>query len=184
MLRKETVEPGTLDILIKLMSLEELNQFRLVGGTALSLYVGHRKSIDLDLFTDEPFDRDVILEALQNSFSNLTFADQRSSRLLFTVIENVKVVFVYTFEKFTSDLLTIENIRFATLSEIAALKLNAIAGRGAKKDFWDINTLLNTFSFEDMIGFYQQRYPNNSIMMPLKSITYFMTRILKWIRYA
>ena len=173
MLHKETVEPGTLDLLIKLMSLPELKQFRLVGGTALSLYVGHRKSIDLYLFSDEPFDRDLILEALQNSFSKLTFANQRSSRLLFTVIEDVKVDFVYTFEKFSSELVTIENIRFGSLPEIVALKLNAIAGRGAKKDFWDINILLNTYSFEEMISFYQQRYPNNSIMMPLKSIPYF-----------
>lgn len=173
MLHKETVEPETLDLLKSLMQLPELNQFRLVGGTALSLLLGHRKSIDLDLFSDQPFDQETILEILQSTFSNFTLADQKSSRLLFATINKVKVDFVYTFEKFVSPLETIEKIRFASTPEITALKLNAIAGRGAKKDFWDLNALLKIYSFDEMFNFYQQRYPNNSLMMILKSIPYF-----------
>jgi predicted nucleotidyltransferase component of viral defense system len=173
MLRKETVEPETLDLLKKLMQIPQLNQFRLVGGTALSLLFGHRKSIDLDLFSDQPFDRETLLIALQNTFSDFTLADQKSPRLLFAKINQVKVDFVHTFEPFFSASETIEDIRFASTGEIIALKLNAIAGRGAKKDFWDLNTLLKHYPFKEMFEFYLRRYPNNSLMMILKSIPYF-----------
>ena len=174
MLHQETVEPETLDLLKKLMQIPGLNQFRLVGGTALALIFGHRKSIDLDLFSDKPFERDSILEQLRNNFSNVTLADQKSPRLLFTTINNVKVDFVHTFESFFTAEETLEEIRFASLPEIAALKLNAIAGRGAKKDYWDLNALLKVYSFREMFDFYQTRYPNNSLMMIAKSIPYFI----------
>jgi hypothetical protein len=173
MLYKETVKPATLGLLKELMTLPELKQFRLVGGTALSLLLGHRESIDLDLFTDIPFDRNLIVNKLTDTFPLFSFEGEKSPRLFFTFINNVKVDFVNTFEKFSYDINVVDDIRFAATEEIIALKLNAIAGRGAKKDFWDLYELLNTFSFEQMIGFYQHRYPNNSLMMIVKSITYF-----------
>jgi hypothetical protein len=55
MLHKETVEKGTMDIVNKLMTDEKLSSFNLVGGTALALNIGHRKSIDIDLFTTTDF---------------------------------------------------------------------------------------------------------------------------------
>jgi len=173
MFYKETVEPETLGLLKDLMCIKELDQFRLVGGTALSLLLGHRKSIDLDLFTDQPFDREIIVEKLHATFQNASFKEKKSERLFFTTINDVKVDFVHTFEPFNEPHETIENIRFASLPEIIALKLNAVSGRGAKKDFWDLHELLNHYSFEQMISFYHKHYPQNSSMMIIKSITYF-----------
>ena len=80
---------------------------------------------------------------------------------------------MHTFEAFSYKYNLIEGIRIASIEEIIALKLNAIAGRGAKKDFWDLYELLNHYSFEQMIGFYKKRYPNNALIMIAKSITYF-----------
>jgi predicted nucleotidyltransferase component of viral defense system len=173
MLYKETVKPGTLGLLKELMHIKELEQFRLVGGTALSLLLGHRESIDLDLFTDEPFDRELIINKLTDTFPLLSFEGIKSPRLFFTYINDVKVDFVNTFEKFSYDYNVIEGIRFAATEEIIALKLNVIAGRGAKKDFWDLYELLNHYSFDQMISFYQKKYPNNALVMIAKSITYF-----------
>jgi hypothetical protein len=174
MFYKETVEPETLGLLKNLMELEELNQFRLVGGTALSLLFGHRKSIDLDLFTDQPFNREVIINKLSKTFDVFSFKEVKSPRLFFTTINNVKVDFVHTFDRFNHDCDLIDNIRFSSIPEIIALKLNAIAGRGAKKDFWDLHALSEHFSFEQMISFYRERYPQNSDMMIIKSIPYFV----------
>lgn len=173
MLYKETVEPSTLGLLTELMNLSELEQFRLVGGTALSLLLGHRNSIDLDLFTDTPFEREIIIDKLRDSYPALSFKEIKSPRLFFASINNVKVDFVNTFEKFNNNYKLIDNIRFASIEDIIALKLNAVAGRGAKKDFWDIHELLNHYSFDQMLNFYQNKYPNNSPMMVLKSATYF-----------
>lgn len=53
MLHKETVDSGTLRLLKSIQSIEAFSGFYLVGGTALSLALGHRVSVDLDLFTSE-----------------------------------------------------------------------------------------------------------------------------------
>jgi len=174
MLHKETVESGTLGLLTELMSIKELEQFRLIGGTALSLLLGHRASIDLDLCTDISFDADFISYKLSSSFPLFSFQDIKSPRLFFTYINDVKVDFVHTFEPFTFDCNLIEGIRFASIEEIIALKLNAIAGRGAKKDFWDFHELMNHYSFDEMLEFYQKKYPNKALEMVAKSLTYFV----------
>jgi predicted nucleotidyltransferase component of viral defense system len=174
MLYKETVEPSTLGLLKQLLSIKELENFRLVGGTALSLLLGHRASIDLDLFTDDPIDFEGLTEVLSENFPSFYSKERKSSRLFFTTINNVKVDFVNTFEKFIYPIKTIEDIRFAAIEDIIALKLNAIAGRGAKKDFWDVHELLQHYSLNQMMEFYYQRYPQNSAMMVLKSMTYFI----------
>ncbi|HNQ82464.1 MAG TPA: nucleotidyl transferase AbiEii/AbiGii toxin family protein, partial [Bacteroidales bacterium] len=51
-----TTTPLLLEILKALMVSDEFRPFRLVGGTALSLQLGHRKSLDIDLFTDRDYD--------------------------------------------------------------------------------------------------------------------------------
>ncbi|TFF39113.1 nucleotidyl transferase AbiEii/AbiGii toxin family protein [Mucilaginibacter psychrotolerans] len=173
MLHKKTVEPATLALLKELMVLDELKEFRLVGGTALSLLIGHRSSIDLDLFSDHPFNRDSIIDKLNENYASFQFQGITSARLFFTIINDVKVDFANPFEKFAYDYTVIDEIRFAAIEEIIALKLNAIAGRGAKKDFWDLHALLDIYSFEQMISFYHKRYPNNSLGMVAKSISYF-----------
>ncbi|MBU3742950.1 MAG: nucleotidyl transferase AbiEii/AbiGii toxin family protein, partial [Sediminibacterium sp.] len=68
MLHVETVEPATFSLLSQLMQLPALKDFYLVGGTALSLLYGHRKSDDLDLFSYESFINEEIVEALKKQF--------------------------------------------------------------------------------------------------------------------
>ena len=65
-LHYETVSPTLQRILHQLMELESLRDFRLVGGTSLALQRGHRRSIDIDLFTDAYFD-DLTCSILRNS---------------------------------------------------------------------------------------------------------------------
>lgn len=67
----------------------------------------------------------------------------------------------------------IERIRLVSLRDIAAMKLNAIAGRGSKKDFIDLFFLLKQFSLSEMLGFYNDKYIDGSEFMVRKSIGYF-----------
>ena len=60
-----------------------------------------------------------------------------------------------------------DNIRLASMEEIAAMKFEVIANGGRKKDFWDIHELLDVFTLEDMLGFYEQRYPYGSTRQEL-----------------
>jgi len=65
MLHTETIDKLTLDLLIKLMNFKPLTNFYLGGGTGLSLQLGHRISLDLDLFTKQEFDPRSMAEELK-----------------------------------------------------------------------------------------------------------------------
>jgi len=172
MLREETVEPSTLELLRKLVALPELKQFRLAGGTALSLLFGHRKSIDIDLFTDQPFDNDTLLFVLEDSFGRIIPTNGRKN-ILQCIIQNVKVDFLSVRDPFLNPVQIIDKIPFADTKDLIALKLNAIKGRGVKKDFWDIAKLLEIYSLKQLVDCYQDRYQQDDLMMLLRSIAYF-----------
>ncbi|MDF3077458.1 MAG: hypothetical protein K0S09_1347 [Sphingobacteriaceae bacterium] len=173
MLREETVEPGTLELLKQITSFSEFSGFRLVGGTALALMLGHRKSIDLDLFTDQPFDKDYLKTFIEENFHSVVFMENRSAAILQGFINNIKTDFVSVKDPFKFPIQYLENVPFAHLQEIAALKLNAIKGRGSKKDFWDLSKLLNIYELKNLLKFYQERYPYDDTFAVMRSIVYF-----------
>ncbi|HJP62633.1 MAG TPA: nucleotidyl transferase AbiEii/AbiGii toxin family protein [Mucilaginibacter sp.] len=173
MLREETVEPATLGLLKKMVALPELNQFRLVGGTALALILGHRKSVDLDLFTDQPFEKDVFIPALEDTFGRVIPVNERSKNIYQCVIRDVKVDFVSVKDPFLNPVQILDGIPFADIKDLIALKLNAVKGRGVKKDFWDIARLLQDYSLSDLFQFYHDRYNYDDTFAVIRSVIYF-----------
>lgn len=173
MLRKETVEPATLELLKKIVSLPGFEQFRLVGGTALSLLYGHRLSIDLDFFTDQPLDKEFIKETLNDNFNQVRSENDRFKSIYQCLIENIKVDFVSVKDPFTYPAQIIEGIAIADIRDLIALKLNAVKGRGVKKDFWDIAKLLEFYSFENLFQFYHDRYTYDDTFAVIRSVVYF-----------
>ncbi|MBV8390761.1 MAG: nucleotidyl transferase AbiEii/AbiGii toxin family protein [Mucilaginibacter sp.] len=173
MLREETVQPATLELLKKIVLLPELNQFRLVGGTALSLQFGHRKSIDLDFFTDQPFDKEILVETLENNFGKIATTNERTKSIYQCIIRGVKVYFVSVRDPFLYPVQLIDNIPFADVKDLIALKLNAIKGRGVKKDFWGIAKLLHFYSFDSLFQFYHDRYKYDDTFAVIRSVIYF-----------
>jgi hypothetical protein len=173
MLREETVEPTTLGLLRKIVSLPQLEQFRLVGGTALSLLFGHRKSIDLDFFTDKPLEKDILIPALEDAFGNIVQLNDRSKVIYECIIQNVKVDFVSVKDPFLNPVQIIEKIPFASTKDLIALKLNAVKGRGVKKDFWDLAKLLQFYSFNELFQFYHERYSYDDSLAIFRSVAYF-----------
>jgi hypothetical protein len=116
MLQTRTVEPATLGLLTQLMSQPYLEQFALVGGTALALQLGHRFSVDLDLFTSEPFDKDDLIEDLKIDF-NISI-ESESRNIVITNINNVKVDFVKVPYPIIFPIQFIENIRLLDIRDI------------------------------------------------------------------
>ncbi|SCW61943.1 nucleotidyl transferase AbiEii/AbiGii toxin family protein [Mucilaginibacter sp. NFR10] len=173
MLRKETVEPATLELLKKIVSFPGFEQFRLVGGTALSLLYGHRLSIDLDFFTDQPLDKEFIKETLSDNFNQVRSENDRFKSIYQCLIENIKVDFVSVKDPFTYPAQIIEGIPIADIRDLIALKLNAVKGRGVKKDFWDIAKLLEFYSFENLFQFYHDRYTYDDTFAVIRSVVYF-----------
>jgi hypothetical protein len=154
MLHTNTVEPNILELLKRLMSIQFLNDFFLVGGTALSLQIGHRKSIDLNLFSTENFDTQEILTCLK---PDLIIQD--SKKILRLVVQEIRVDFVSLPYPLIDKLVIEDKIRLASINDIVAMKLKAIAGRGSKKDFYDIYYLLNQFSVKEMILLFKEKSP-------------------------
>jgi predicted nucleotidyltransferase component of viral defense system len=174
MLYTNTVEPRILEILKGLMALPQLSDFFLVGGTALSLHYGHRISIDLDLFSSADFNNENIAKIVEHNYSGFTYRSLNNSIGLFGFIDDVKVDFV----KHTFSLIgqpeTINGIRFISIPDIIAMKVNAVMKRGVKKDFWDIAELLQHYSIDDFIKFYCAKYPSQQLLISVpQAITYF-----------
>ena len=175
MLHTETVEPGTLSLLKKLMTLPSLHPFSLVGGTALSLRYGHRSSVDLDLFFHENFDLINIEKELIQEFGNkFDYEGGHKTFGIFCYIHNIKVDIVYFPHLPIAPVETTDRIRMYGSADIAAMKIQAILGRAKKKDFWDLNELLQHFSLEQLINWHKQKYPSQMLAISIpNAITYF-----------
>lgn len=172
MLQTTTVEERTLELLKQLQSQSELSDFHLAGGTALALYLGHRKSIDLDLFTPYPFDTTRLEHTLVTRFGFQ--GDYSEQNTLKGRIDDVKIDCITHPYPLLQNPLEEEGIRLYSQPDIIAMKLSAIADNGSRlKDFIDIAYLSTQYSFQEMLGFYVQKFPNSSPLRPLKGITYF-----------
>jgi len=175
MLYKETVEKDTLSILETLQKDENLSNFYLVGGTALSLNLGHRKSIDLDMFSPTPFDTVQLLMYLSEKyeFVRLFPFAKLSKVILQGKIKDVKTDWVVNPYPFVENPETIEGIRLYNLKDIAAMKLTAIADSGKRlKDFVDVAYLSIIMSFNEMLNAYEKKY-NVGKERALLGLTYF-----------
>jgi len=171
MLQKNTVTTAALELLTRLMSDVYLADFVLVGGTALALQVGHRKSIDLDLFCDKPFNESLLLDHLRINYA--FELDYSALNTLKGEISSVKVDCLTHPYPWLQEPLQEESIRLAGLADIAAMKLNAIAGNGTRlKDFIDLAYLSGYMTLSTMLEAYLRKYNSNTIM-PLKALTFF-----------
>jgi hypothetical protein len=172
MLYHETVLPGTLGLLKRLMADDALRQFVLVGGTALSLQIGHRRSIDLDLFSVTDFEAATILDYLnQAGYSPKVIQSQKQT--LIVEIEGIKVDFIRFRYSFAHPPIHSDGIRLADVKDIASMKIDAIAGRGKKKDFCDLYFLLQRFQLTEMMDWYAAMFAHSTLFHVYKSLTWF-----------
>ncbi len=171
MLHKETVAGSTLGLLNTLMADDRLAAFVLVGGTALSLRIGHRVSVDLDLFSTATFPEQELSEYLAQTYGfKLDFIAKKTVK---GEIEGIQIDCIAHEYPWVDSSVVEENIRLASLPDIAAMKLNAISGNGERiKDFIDVAYLSKYMSLAGMLEGYGKKYGANPII-PLKSITFF-----------
>ncbi len=171
MLYLETVESSTLELLKKLQRLPVLEQTRLVGGTALALQLGHRKSIDLDFFGTIDCEAEYLRESIAG-IASLTILKE-SPHIHIYIVDGIKVDIVNYKYPWLDDVVVEQGLRLASVNDIAAMKITAIIGRGTKKDFIDIAFLLHHFSLEEILHFYAAKYNDSSVFMAMKSLAYF-----------
>ena len=169
MLRKETVSSQLLESLVVLMEMKTIKTHRLVGGTALALQIGHRISVDIDLFSDDKNDYEEIQEELYEKFGN-KFAKGRNisssvSKGIAVYLNDIKTDILDWKSKFIRPALMDEQIRIASKEDIIPMKFNTFLcspefARYEKKDYIDIANLMKEYSLEQMISLYNEKYPN------------------------
>lgn len=171
MLQTQTVVPDLVELLKKIMHEKLFENYFLVGGTALALQIGHRNSVDIDLFGNHEINSDQFINKLEE-FGEV-IVTQSTKNILITKTNGIKVDFVNYKYPLLSNPIEIDFIRMLSKKDISAMKLNAIAGRGSKKDFIDLYFLLQEFSLAEMVDFYCQKYHDGSKFMVIKSLGYF-----------
>lgn len=168
MLHYNTVTNLLRESLTQFMQTEIFKDFRLVGGTALSLQMGHRESVDIDLFSDLEYGKinfPAITNYLEEHFPYLDHLPidpgMGKSYIIGTNAENTVKLDVFYTDPFIQPPLVIDRIRMATLEEIIAMKVDVVQRGGRKKDFWDLHALFESYSIKEMIEFHEKRYPYN-----------------------
>ena len=172
MLHFETLPSGSLGLLKDLTNHPALQQFSLVGGTALALRFGHRCSIDFDFFTPEPFDVESLADTLTREISGFETSGMNKIGLNAS-IDGLKVDFVTYRYPLLAQPETQDGIRMFSLEDIVGMKLSAITNRGARKDFYDLHALIQHLGVDALIDIYHQKYPSHDPMIVLRSMIYF-----------
>ncbi len=167
----ETLSKETALVLRKIK--DTVPNFYLAGGTALALEFGHRISVDLDFFSENIFSTPLLVEKL-NNIGKLKIEDQSEDTFNGT-LDGVKISFFYYPYPILFNKKNYEGVALADERDIAAMKIQAISGRGSKKDFIDLFELLSKFSLSDILKFFSEKYIkyNYNMLHILKSLDYF-----------
>ncbi len=172
MLHFQTITRETHLLLKAIMHDSELVAFNLVGGTALALYLGHRSSIDLDLFTKDAFDVQRLQDYLIDKYNfKQDFIEKNTLK---GSIEGIKVYCITHNYPFINPVFIEDEIRLLSLEDIAAMKLSAITYNGTRlKDFIDIAYLSTKMSLNNMLDAYNKKFINANKVTVLKALSYF-----------
>lgn len=171
MLRYEALATPALRLLQSMMQEPLLAGARLVGGTGLALQYGHRVSFDLDFFGDIPDDSQGIERMLQQ-YGALTVLKGAGTVKVYQVT-GIKVDLVHYDYPWLAEPVVEDGLRLASDRDIAAMKVHAVQNRGSMKDFIDLYCLLQRYSLQEILGFYQAKFSNYSVFRALLSLGYF-----------
>jgi predicted nucleotidyltransferase component of viral defense system len=172
-LHLDILPEGQLRLFETLSSQSFINDFYLAGGTCLALQIGHRRSIDFDFFIPVEFDTSTIINRL-TQIGNYQ-RDNEEKNTINGSLDGVRISFFGYHYDIIGDFITFNKIRLAGLKDIAAMKLEAIAGRGSKKDFIDLYFLLQQYNLEEIFSFHALKYGIglSNQYHHLKSLVYF-----------
>jgi len=134
--------------------------FYLAGGTALSLQLGHRRSVDLDLFSpteDIPTIRPILEEALAPFHP--TLADSAWGNLVY-LVKDVRAGFYGYGFPLVAPLVEMDGVRLASIEDIALMKLDTLLSRAARKDFYDLYFICGKIPLRQLLNLGPQKYPN------------------------
>jgi hypothetical protein len=169
----EVISPEIAGIARRLSEVETLQHFYLAGGTALGLYFGHRRSVDLDFFNSERFTEDVLIAAIQ-SLPEVSVIS-KSSQTVYLRVSDTKVSFIWYGYPLLFPLQRFEGLAIADAQDIACMKISALAGRGSRRDFVDLYVAAREYGLQHLLDLFQRKFAqaNYSSVHLRKALTYF-----------
>jgi predicted nucleotidyltransferase component of viral defense system len=170
---REVLDEATEQTLEELLRARVLESFYLAGGTGLALYLGHRRSADLDFFKTEAFDEETLLQRLQQIPGLALVA--KGSATLHMMIQGTKTSFLGYDYPLLYPLVSFHGIQVADPRDIAGMKISAVASRGSRRDFVDVYAVSQKYGLEKLLQTFQKKFAkvNYSMVHVLKSLTYF-----------
>jgi hypothetical protein len=138
----ETLTKNTKKIWNKIKKFEKIKDFYLAGGTALALQIGHRISVDLDFFSDEPIKK-TLLQDIEDFFEKPVEVLIKSKNELTIMIDEVKVTFLHYSFPLIYPLKKDDSIKIADIKEISLMKAYTLGRRQSFKDYVDLYTVVS-----------------------------------------
>lgn len=170
MLHYDAIPDTVTSMLGRVAPLAAANGFALGGGTSLALRLGHRISVDLDWFTTDPFSPDELAE--HPALERATVL-RKAPGTLSLDCGGVKVDWLRHAYPLLEPVETIDQVPLLSLPDVAAMKLNAIANGGAKKDFYDVAELLAVHPLEKLLDWFSAKYRNSDPFAVIRSLAWF-----------
>jgi predicted nucleotidyltransferase component of viral defense system len=169
---ESAIDLKTRQVLNKIKDALVLDDFYLAGGTALSLILGHRKSVDLDFFCSRFPKVEILIAKLKHLSPKIINQDKGTLDLY---IDGVKVSFLEYKYPLIGDFLEFDGVKIASLDDIACMKLSAISSRGSKKDFIDLYFILQKKNLKELLSLFEKKFEGVNYQMAhiLKSLIYF-----------
>ncbi|MBI2443213.1 MAG: nucleotidyl transferase AbiEii/AbiGii toxin family protein [Candidatus Levybacteria bacterium] len=165
--------PDTVRAIQLVSHIPTIHRAYLAGGTALALQIGHRISVDLDFFTQEKFDENLVATELSH-LSQFKEQSRSWATVLGWVGETKFSIFFYK-PRLIEETIPFEGIQLAAKKDIVAMKLLAVSDRGLKRDFIDIFMLSKEFSLDEMLSFYDKKFGSvqDKLYAIIKGLSYF-----------
>ena len=149
----DSLTPATQDAFHMLNEMEIIKRFYLAGGTGLALHFGHRFSMDLDFFSEDPAtmgsdERSILRDILDDPTLEITY--DKDSTFVVTWRGVGVSFFRLNLYPLIQPTLLVEKVRLASVEEIGAMKLAAIINRGTRKDMVDLYFILQEASLDEL----------------------------------
>lgn len=149
--------------------------FYLAGGTGLALQIGHRDSLDFDLFSRKDFDTKELFLKIKNVFKEYKIVKtQEEKNTLSVIIDNsIKVSFFVYKYKLVKKLIKTDYFNLASIEDIGCMKLSAIVSRATNKDYIDIYFIIKQIPLRVLLDKSNKKFPETDESLVVKSLIYF-----------
>lgn len=165
------------DLLKKISEGVSIDDYYMIGGTALSLQLGLRESYDFDFCVKSQFNNEILLSELKNIGNVEVLQNQKGT--CDVLLNGVQVSFFYYTNKVIKDFVRAEEmpkLKMASVLDIAVMKIVAIGGRGAKKDFFDLYNIIEkcNITIDELVeGLIQKCGDNVNYVNIIMGLSYF-----------